>query len=703
MVDLSRMKGFAVRRISTFACHTFFGAAIGVGLLTGCSKPASVATTSVTAAPTASALVSGIDMQFTDTSVRPQDDFYTYLNGKWLATVEIPADKAEYGSFDKLYDESQKQLKSAIEELGSTPADADAQKIAVLYASFLDEAKLEELGIKPIADELAEIDAITDKKQIPALIARFNQFGIGAPYVPGVHQDARDPTKYVVDLEQSGLGLPDRDYYLKDDNKLKHARAEYRSHIEKLEKLAGNNNPAKDANDILTLETELAKVQWSKVENRDPVKTYNKIRVADLPRMMPGYDWKRYLVDAGIDGKVDYVIVSQPSYFTALSKVLGKTPLTVWKTYFKWRVLSAAAPYLSKPFVDEHFAFYGTVLRGIPQNRPRWKRGVELVNSAIGEALGKVYVAKYFPPENKARMQALVQNLIAAYRDSVEHLDWMSADTKKAAQEKLSKLVLKLGYPDQWRDYSTLTFAMDDLYGNVNRATQFEYRRNIEKLGKPIDRTEWFMPPQRVNAYYNPEQNEIVFPAAILQPPFFNANADDAVNFGSIGAVIGHEISHGFDDQGSQYDANGLLRDWFTKDDHDKFKAKTQALIAQYNAYEPVPGYHVNGELTLGENIADNSGLAIAYKAYKISLGGKNAPLIDGLTGDQRLFAGWAQVWRGKIRDDEAVVRIKSDHHAPDAVRGYAALQNQPGFYQAFGLKPGDKMYLPPEQRITIW
>jgi putative endopeptidase len=668
-----------------------------------CSKPASGPAASVTPAPATSAPVSGIDMQFIDTSVRPQDDFYTYINGKWLATVEIPADKGEYGSFDKLYDESQEQVKSLIEGLGSTSADPDAQKIAVLYASFLDEATLEALGIKPIAGELAEIDAITDKKQIPALIARFNQLGIGAPYTPDVHQDARDPSKYVVDLGQSGLGLPDRDYYLKDDDKLKRVRAEYRSHIEKLTKLAGNSNTAKDANDILALETELAKVQWSKVENRDPVKTYNKIRIADLPRMMPGYDWKRYLIDAGFDGKVDYVIVSQPSYFTALSRLLRTTPLPVWKTYFKWRVLSAASSYLSKPFVDEHFAFYGTVLRGIPQDRPRWKRGVELVNSAIGDGLGKLYVAKYFPPENKARMQSLVQNLIAAYRGSIETLDWMSADTKKAAQEKLSKLVLKLGYPDKWRDYSGLTFAKDDLYGNVNRATEFEYRRNIGKLGKPIDRTEWFMPPQIVNAYYNPEQNEIVFPAAILQPPFFNAKADDAVNFGSIGAVIGHEISHGFDDHGSEYDADGMLRDWFTKEDHDKFKAKTQALVAQYSVYEPVPGFHVNGELTLGENIADNAGLAIAYKAYKISLGGKNGPLIDGLTGDQRLFAGWAQVWRGKIRDDEAVVRIKADRHAPGAVRGSAPLVNQPGFYQAFGLTPGDKMYLPPEQRITIW
>jgi len=373
------------------------------------------------------------------------------------------------------------------------------------------------------------------------------------------------------------------------------------------------------------------------------------------------------------------------------------------KTYFKWRLLSAAAPFLSKPFVDERFAFYGTSLRGIPQNRPRWKRGVALVDDSIGEGLGKLYVEKYFPPESKARMQALVQNLIAAYRSSIETLDWMGPDTKKAAQEKLNKLMLKIGYPDKWRDYGKLTFAKDDLLGNVERASEFEYQRNVAKLGQPIDRSEWEMTPQTVNAYYNPEMNEIVFPAAILQPPFFNVKADDAVNYGGIGAVIGHEISHGFDDQGSQYDADGNLRDWFTKDDHDKFKAKTQALVTQYSTYEPVPGFHVNGELTLGENIADNSGLAIAYKAYKISLNGKDAPLIDGLTGPQRLFAGWAQVWRGKVRENEAVVRIKSDPHSPPAVRGDAPLVNQPGFYDAFGLKEGDKMYLPPEQRVSIW
>ena len=654
-------------------------------------------------APPAPALVSGIDLQFIDASVRPQDDFYKHINGKWLATVEIPADRARYGVGEKLRDDVEEQLKSLIEGLGDAPTDSDAQKIAALYASFVDEAKLEELGTRPIAGELAKIEAIADKKQIAALIAHFNQFGFGSPYAPDVHQDARDPSKYVFDLAQGGLGLPDRDYYLKDDDKLKEARAAYRAHIEKMQRLAGAKNSAKDAHDIVALETELAKVQWSKVDNRDPVKTYNKVRIADLPRVIAGYDWQGYLTMAGVMGRVDYVIVRQPSYFAAFGKVLRKTPLPVWKTYFKWRVLSAAAPYLSKAFVEEHFAFHGTMLRGIPRDRPRWKRGVELVNMNIGEGLGKLYVAKHFPPENKVQIQALVQNLIAAYRVGIETLDWMSADTKKAAQEKLDKLSLKIGYPDHWRDYSALGFTRDDLYGNVGRANQFEYRRNIEKLSKPIDRTEWFMAPQIVNAYHNEELNEIVFPAAILQPPLFNAKADDAVNYGSIGAVIGHEISHGFDDWGSQYDADGMLRDWFAKEDHDKFKAKTQALIAQYNAYEPVPGFHINGELTLGENIADNSGLAIAYKAYKISLGGKNSPSIDGLTGDQRFFAGYTQLWRSKVRDNEAVVQIKSDPHSPQAVRGYAPLVNQPGFYDAFDLKPGDKMYLPPEQRISIW
>jgi predicted metalloendopeptidase len=377
--------------------------------------------------------------------------------------------------------------------------------------------------------------------------------------------------------------------------------------------------------------------------------------------------------------------------------------LPVWKSYFKWHALAAAAPYLSKAFVDERFAFSGTVLRGIPENRPRWKRGLALLDGSMGEAIGRLYVTRYFPPASKTRMLSLVHNLIDAYRRDIDTLEWMSPETKKGAQEKLSKLAIKIGYPDQWRDYGSLTVIRDDLLGNVERATEFEYRRDLDKLGKPVDRSEWFMTPQTVNAYYNPVMNEIVFPAAILHPPFFDPQADDAVNYGGIVAVIGHEVSHGFDDRGSQYDAEGNLRDWFTPEDHAKFAERTKALVAQYAAYEPVPGFHLNGELTLGENIGDNSGLAIAFKAYEASLAGKASPLIDGMTGEQRLYLGWVQVWRGKVREDDALQRIKTDPHSPPSVRGSAPLRNQAGFYPAFGVKPGDAMYLPPEQRVTIW
>jgi predicted metalloendopeptidase len=567
----------------------------------------------------------------------------------------------------------------------------------------MNEEQLEALGLKPLQAELAAIDAIKELSALPALMAHLNAIGAGAPYGLGINLDARNSTQYAVILFQGGLGMPDRDYYLKDDAKLKDARASYRAHVEKMLSMAGESKAADYAAAILNLETSLARIQWTRVEDRDPIKTYNKTAITELSALMPGYDWQRYVRGAGIEGKVDSVIIRQPSYFTGLGKVIANTPLPVWKAYFKWRVLSAAAPYLSKAFVDERFAFTGGILRGVPENQPRWKRGIALLDGSIGEALGKLYVAKYFPPQHKARMQALVQNLLEAYRRDIDTLDWMSAETKVGAQAKLAKMQPKIGYPDRWRDYSALKVSRDDLHGNVVRANEFEYRRNLAKLGKPVDHGEWRMRPQTVNASYNPTSNEITFPAAILQPPFFDATADDAVNYGGIGAVIGHEMSHGFDDQGSQFDADGNLHDWFTKADHDKFAEKTKALVAQYNAYEPVPDYHVNGALTLGENIGDNSGLAIAYKAYRISLAGHEAAVIDGFTGDQRMYLGWVQVWRGKVREAEAIQRIKADPHSPPAVRGTAPLRNQAGFYAAFGLKPGDKLYLPPDQRVNIW
>ncbi len=685
------------------ALKKLFMGALSACLIAGCGKTPAPSPS----APPPPALNSGIDVQYIDDGVRPQDDFYTYVNGKWLASTVIPPDKASYGSFAKLADDGEARLRTIVEGLQTaTSKDSDQQKIADLYASFMDETALEALGSKPLDQEFARIDGLKGRDEIAGLIAHLNRIGVTAPYTPGVHQDAKDSTKYVFDLGQDGLGMPDRDYYLVRDDKMERARKQYAEHVEKMLTLAGDRSALKDAEDILALETELAKVEWTKVENRDPVKTYNKFEFAKLAALAPGYDWKSYLAESGVDGKTDYLVVSQPSYISGFNKVLRATPLPVWKIYFRWHVLSDFAPYLSKNFVDEHFAFYGTALRGIPQNRPRWKRGISLVERSIGEGLGKLYVARYFPPESKARMDKLVQNLLAAYRADIETLDWMSPQTKQKAQEKLAKFTTKIGYPPKWRDYTALQIAKDDLVGNVIRAETFEYNRNLNKLGKPIDRDEWTMTPQTVNAYYNPEMNEIVFPAAILQPPFFNPQADDAVNYGGIGAVIGHEISHGFDDQGSQYDGNGNLLSppgWFTQEDLDKFKARTHALVQQYSAYEPVPGYHVNGELTLGENIADNSGLAIAYKAYKLSLGGKDAPVIDGQSGDQRFYEGWAQVWRGKTRTDELIVELKTNPHSPLSIRGTVPEMNQAPFDAAFAVKEGDKMYLPPEKRVALW
>ncbi len=646
---------------------------------------------------------SGIDLQWIDNSVRPQDDLYQYLNGRWLKTFQIPPDKGVYGSFISIDDAIQLELRGIIESLPPSGGDADAQKLVDMYASFMDEERLETLGLQPLQAEFAAIDAMKDAGAIPAALAHLTKIGAGGPFGLSVGVDARNSSQYAVTIFQSGLGMPDRDYYLKDDAKLKATRAKYVAHVEKMLSMAGDGQAEKNAAAILALETAIAEVQWTRVENRDPIKTYNKRAFTELPRVMAGYDWRSYLHGTGVDGRADWLIVSQPSYFAALSKIMASTPLPVWKAYFRWRVLAAAAPYLSKQFVDERFAFNGTVLRDVPENQPRWKRGINLIDGSLGEALGKRYVEKYFPPESRARMQILVRNVLEAYRRDIELLDWMSAETKVGAQEKLAKVSPKIGYPDHWRDYSTLRIERGDLHGNVIRAAEFEYWRQVDKLGQPVDRTEWTMTPQTVNAYYNPTKNEIVFPAAILQPPFFDAKADDAVNYGGIGGVIGHELSHGFDDRGSQYDADGNLHDWFTKEDHDKFAAKTKALVEQYNAYEPVPDYHVNGALTLGENIADNSGLAIAYRAYHLSLGLHDAPVIDGFTGDQRLYLGWAQVWRGKAREAETIQRIKTDPHSPAAVRGLAPLRNQPGLYKAFNLKPGDKMYLPPEQRVIIW
>lgn len=649
----------------------------------------------------------GIDLQYKDPATRAQDDFFRHFNGKWLSNYEIPAEKSASGAFSNIHDDIQPKLRKIIETAAAKKGGAttsDAQKIGDVYLSYMDEKKLEALGTTPLLADFAKVEALKENKDIPALIGYLNRRGINAPYTVGIHQDNKDSTKYVADLYQSGLNMPDRDYYLNsDDQKLVQIRAKYLTHIETMLSMLGDKEAKTKAAQILALETALAKAQWTKVELRDPVKAYNKVELTKLPELVANFDWAGYMQHAGLTGKTDYLIVSQPSYLQGVGKLMQEQPLTAWKAYFQWQVLKSSAAFLSAKFSNENFAFNGTTLAGAKEQRPRWKRAVETTENILGESIGKIYVQQHFPAEHKARMEVLVKNLLAAFKQGIDGLEWMGPATKKEAHDKLSKFTPKIGYPNKWRSYEALTTKADDLLGNVRRSIEFEYMFALNKLGKPIDRDEWGMTPQTVNAYYNPEMNEIVFPASILQPPFFNAKADDAVNYGAIGAVIGHEISHGFDDQGSQYDGNGNLRNWWTEQDNKNFAVKSKMLVEQYNAYSPIPGYHVNGELTLGENIADNSGLAVAYQAYKISLAGKPSPVIDGMTGAQRFYSGFAQVWRTKMRDQRMIAMLKSDPHSPPEFRVNGTLKNQPGFYEAYGVKEGDKLYLAPNKRVIMW
>ena len=651
--------------------------------------------------------MSGVEPQYIDPTIRAADDFYTHANGKWLATTTIPDDKPSWSPGYVLHEEAQEKLRAIIDDAArstSAAANNEARKVGDLYRSFMDEARLETLKLKPLEREFAAIDRIKHKSELPALFARLKPIGVSTPVDLDIDQDKRNSTAYVVYLSQSGLGLPDRDYYVTDDDaQLVGIRKKYAEHTERMLAMMGSKTAKRDAAQILALETAIARVHWTKVENRDPVKTYTKTAMKDLPAYAPGFDWTSYLAAAGVSAKVSDVVLYQATYLKAFAELFASTPLPAWKVYLKWQVLREYARFLNRAYVDERFAFYGTTLSGVPQIRPRWQRGVALVDGSIGEALGQVYVAKNFPPESKARMEKLVANLLATYKHSIDGLDWMGADTKKEAHAKLAKITPKIGYPAKWRDYSKLVIVPNDLVGNVMRANRFEYERNLAKLGKPIDREEWYMTPQTVNAYYSPLMNEIVFPAAYLQPPYFNPAADDAANYGGVGATIGHEISHGFDDSGSQFDGDGNLREWWTADDHKRFDDKTKALVAQFDAYSPIPGYFVNGKLTLGENIADLSGLAIAYKAYRLSLGGKEAPVIDGMTGDQRFFMNFAQGERSKTRDEQRIVYLKSDPHSPEMFRVNGPLSNLDAFYETFKVKGGDKMFRPPQERVSIW
>jgi putative endopeptidase len=658
------------------------------------------------AEPPRAASRSGVDLSFVDAKVRPQDDLFRHVNGKWLADSPIPPDRALDGAFYKLRDKAEADLRAIIEETASKPdltPDSEAKKVADLYASFMDEAKADELGLRPLDGEFIKVLAlIQSKRDLIKVMSQLGRAGVEVAFDLDVDTDAKRSDRYIIYLSQGRLGLPDESYYKLD--KFKATREAYLPHVRKMFELAGMKDPAKSAEQVVALETRLAQDHWDRVKSRDDTLTYNKKNRKELAELTPGFDWSVAFDHLGAKG-VEEVVVRQPSYFTGMAKAIDEIPLDHWRKWLAWSALRAAAPYLSRPFVEENFAFYGKTLTGAQEIKPRWKRAVAAIEGSLGEAVGKLYVEKVFPPAAKVRMKQLVANLTEAYRRDIQSLEWMGPETKKKALEKLAKFDPKIGYPETWRDYSKLEIRRDDLVGNMRRASAFETDRQLGKLGKPVDRKEWGMTPQTVNAYYNSGKNEIVFPAAILQPPFFDLEADDAVNYGGIGAVIGHEIGHGFDDQGSKFDGDGNMNDWWTESDRKEFDARAKKLIEQYNGFEPAetPGQHVNGALTIGENIGDLGGLTIAYKAYQIALEGKEAPVLDGLSGDQRLFIGWAQVWRSKARPAELTRRLAVDPHSPAEFRCNGTVRNVPEFYKAFDIKEGDKLWLAPDKRVQIW
>ena len=646
--------------------------------------------------------ISGIQSADMDKTARPQDDLFQYANGTWLKNVPIPPDRAAYGVDSMMTEHSLLQQRDLI-EAAQISADPEARKVSDLYSSYMNEAQVERLGSKPLRAELQLAAGIKRASDIGPLMGHLDRIGIASPLATAVRPDSKHSAQYAFWITQSGLGLPDRDYYLSDDARLVEFRAKYHQHVEKMLHLLGDVAPGKEADKIVALETAIAKLQWTRVANRDAQKTYNPKTLADLAKEAPAIDWNGYFTQAGLTSALPTLVIRQPDYLQGLSNLIESTPMETWIEYFRYRVLSSRAPFLPRAFVEEDFAFNQGVLQGTQQPPDRWKRGTQLVDRLLGEASGKLYVAMYFPPATKARIDELVRNLLKAYAVSIEQLPWMSPATKAEAQAKLRKINVKIGYPDHWRDYGALKILPDDLLGNVRRAQEFERNRKLTQLGGPVDRAEWNMTAPTVNAYYNPSVNEIVFPAGILQPPAFDPAADDAFNYGSAGATIGHEISHGFDDQGSQYDSDGNLRDWWTSEDHAKFKAKTELLIKEYDAFEPVPGFHVNGALTLGENIADIAGIEIAYKAYLASLNGRTPPVIDGMTAEQRFYIGFAQSWMGKRRDESTIAQVKSDPHSPEKYRTNGVVVHMPSFYSAFSVKPGDKMYRAPEERVTLW
>ncbi|MBO9558168.1 MAG: M13 family metallopeptidase [Caulobacter sp.] len=643
----------------------------------------------------------GFDLSGMNTSVKPGDDFYKYANGAWDERTTIPSDRTRYGNFDKLAELSEARTRAIIEGAAADKtATGERAKVGAAYRAFMNEALAEKLDAQPIASALAGIKKVTTKDQFTALMGTSPVSPYASLISVGISTDAKNPQRYAVYASTGGLSLPDRDYYL--DAKFAEKKTAYLAYVEKMLTMAGWEKPAENAKAIVDFETQLAEASWTRVERRDRDKTYNPVDLKGLQELTPGYDWNKYLVGTELP-KVDRFIVTTNTSFPKYAEIYGKTPLETLKAWEAFKVIDGAAPMLSKRFVDASFEFRNKTLSGQPEQRPRWKRGVGMVNGLMGESVGKDYVAQYFPPESKAKMVDLVGNIRAVLKTRLENLTWMGPDTKALALDKLAKFTVKIGYPDKWRDYSKLVIKEDDVYGNAQRAGAFEWRHDVERLNGPVDKTEWGMTPQTVNAYYNSVNNEIVFPAAILQAPFFHPDADPAVNYGGIGGVIGHEISHGFDDQGRKSDGDGVLRDWWKPDDAAKFNAQADKLGAQYSAFEPFPGVHVNGKLTMGENIGDMGGLAFAQEAYRVSLAGKPAPVLDGFTGEQRVFLGWAQVWRQKQRDEALKQQVVTDPHSPAYYRVNGTIRNQDGWYSAFDVKPGDKLYVAPEDRVRIW
>ena len=639
----------------------------------------------------------GFDMAGMDRAIEPGDSFYDFANGAWSRTTEIPSDRSNYGMFIMLEELSNERTREILEEQAKAPG----SKIGDFYASFMDRAAVDAKGFQPLAPALNSIREAGGLAELGTVMGQLSRMGLAAPFGNFVDSDDKNPDAAIFQFAQGGLGLPDRDYYLSTDAGLVAKRDAYRAYLVQLMKLAGEPDAEARAGAVMDLETQIAKAHWSRVDSRDAEKTYNKWNRSQFDAEAPKFPWKAYLASTGVDAQPSF-IVRQPSAISGTAKVLASAPLAVVKDYLVLQALDTYAPYLSKGFVDANFAFHGTTLNGTPENQADWKRASNLVTQAMGEEVGKYYVDRYFPPESKAAMDELVKNVLAAMDRRIQGLTWMAPETKARAQAKLAAFTPKIGYPEKWRDYSALEVKRDDLAGNVMRANQFEHQRQLNKLGKPIDRTEWGMTPMTINAYANFNWNEIVFPAAILQPPFFDPKADPAVNYGGIGAVIGHEISHHFDDQGSKYNEHGALEEWWTPGDVQRFSALTGKLVDQYNHYEGLPGKKVNGQLTLGENIGDLAGLAIAHDAYIASLGGQEAPVLDGLSGDQRFYLGWAQIWRRNYREDNLIQRLLTDPHSPSKQR-VSVVRNLDPWYGAYNVSPDDSLYLSPEQRVRIW